>query len=322
MAKIAILFPGNLDSYKISIKDVKKCLIEPNDADVFIISSKNAYIRMVGEDFNGGLHSIILNDSDKDKIYTELGNRVKVFKWTEDISDYEEQMNKQIQHLWEVTKWVKPERRFMQYYDPEKGTIGKPRFYIDRFLKMRNLYKLFTQYCKENNITYDIIVRSRLDFNYNLVVKIPEIDYVQNEMAWDFNDAMWASNPKIAEYYMTNLVNKIGSYDGGTINDIGDYRLDRNYQVKSFLKEIPFKVTFKNWIIPIGCTLFRGEEKIFIENYPKTELKNNDRQQRGKTLGEYYGITKIPKIEYPILDKKFQYIFTYTYHSERNLVLP
>ena len=40
MAKIAILFPGNLDSYKVSIQDVKKSLIEPNNAFLNLLTTK------------------------------------------------------------------------------------------------------------------------------------------------------------------------------------------------------------------------------------------------------------------------------------------
>lgn len=313
--KIALVMPGNLDCYKVSIKPMFENFIKVNNCDVFMLASKTSSMKVTNHILNGSKYKITHTEEDEKNIKNCFGDHLKELKYIEDIPNYKEELESQIVKLNERTSWVEYKGKFIQYYSPEKKQIDEPIAYIDRFVRMKYLVKMLEDYELKNNFKYDYIIRFRVD----MLLKCPIFDinkYIKNtgaeELYWDNLEALWAGTPKVMKYMLENIVETIGQYRVGVETERGYYCLCRISQTRKFVEELPFPVKITNIPSYIGVTLFKEHNKIFIKSHPESEPI---REKEGKTSEEFYGVEYEENIYYPILDETAPYLFVYTYYQ-------
>jgi len=303
--------PGNLDCYKASYESVMKNLIEPNDADVFILASKVMNIKTISDDSHttGQGRNVPVTKEDIDNVKRCFGKHLKVFKFDSDIPGYEDDAEEQAKAADKrVSSWITDQGKFIQFYNREKKQLNNARHYIDRFVKMKYIVKLVEEYEKENNIKYDYIVRARIDFIYNFEVDLAKYYKQQDTKFWyDRQDDLWIAESDIAKEILSNLVNHIGEYDGGSQTPTGDYRLDRSWQILRFLDTISFG-KMGNMIIPIGITLYRKGVKVFVPSFPKID---EERLKANRTIENFYETKSGYPDFYPDITA---WLWIYTYH--------
>lgn len=311
--KIAAIMPGNLGNYKLCIDSIMKNLIGPNNADVFILTSKeNNYFHLAGEDtLHGGKYNYPVTDEDEIEIKKCFGDNLKIIEYIENIPDYKDQMAIHIERLNKRTSWWNDLGKWTHFFDRDKKQIMDGRNYLDRFLRMRYLSTMIEDYERDNNIKYDYIIRFRIEqlFKSKIVVKriakIQELHIVGAGM-----DCFWHGTRETSRFIMWEVVNQIGKFNNKSITDTGDYRFDRDMQFSEFLKRIP-NLMLCNTNLQIGITLFKENIKIFIPNQT-TEV---ERKKKNKSLIEYYGSSECEQ-KYPIIDHYHRHIWVYTYFKK------
>ena len=304
--RIAAVMPGNLGCYKVCIDSIMKNIIKPNNADVFILTSKRDYYHLTEEDsFEGGKHNFSVGEEDLDVIKECFGSSLKWIEFIEDIPHYTDEMARQIKLLDQRTSWWNDLGKFTHFVDREKKKIKDGRNYLDRFLRMRILLEKVEEYERRNNFKYDYIIRFRIDQLFNLRIVIEK--FPETEELHSLNmDCFWHATAKTAKEILSNSVEEIGKYPNDCVTDIGDYRLGRDMQFREYIKTLP--CTLKPLEMGIGITIAKEDLRIFIADQ-QTEPQ---RKKENKTFKEYYP-NYIVRNGYPIIKKEWPYIWIYTY---------
>lgn len=163
--KYAIILPGNLATYFTSL-DTFKLLCDNYDIDIYILySNKVNYIHTL---FKG---NTIVSVDCEDIIFIneKLKNNIKFFKPIEDISDYNDILNKYIDIFKKNIIWTKELHLMHQFNYIDFNNNNRTIFYLDQFVRMNYLYNII----KQSNINYDYIIRARIDqfIDYNILSK-------------------------------------------------------------------------------------------------------------------------------------------------------
>lgn len=155
--KYAIILPGNLSSYFVSLNNLEKICYEFN-VDIYILYSKNInYLHCL---HNRNIN-ININTEDIDIINSKLKNYIKYFEAIEDISNYDNIMNEKINLFQKNILWTKDlHEKQLHSFDYETFlNDNRTRFYLDQFVRINYLYKIIEN--SQNN--YDYIIRARID---------------------------------------------------------------------------------------------------------------------------------------------------------------
>jgi hypothetical protein len=193
--RIAILLPGGLKTYHLHIQEFYNNLIKPNNADVFMYLNPNSDIKSRGD------YSSVDIDHDA-LIRTTFKENLKGLTWCQNPPDTEA-----------YQKWGKEklERSWVKRYG--KQNMDKQEHYndnyflkvVDQYIRLRECYRMLKEYSKEHNITYDIVIRFRVDIYIDRVVDLSIYDcpngrvYIHTSKKFELRDYLFIANQKTME---------------------------------------------------------------------------------------------------------------------------
>lgn len=137
--KYAIILPGNLSTYFVSLINFEKLSYE-HDIDIYILYSKNInYVHSFGSNIN-----INVDTEDISIINSKLKNYIKFFEAIEDIPNYDNIMNEKINIFKKNILWTKDlDVKQLDNFNYESFlNNNRTRFYLDQFVRINYLYKI------------------------------------------------------------------------------------------------------------------------------------------------------------------------------------
>ena len=184
MTRTAILYTGSAYNVRFSIQSAMKNLVEPNNADVFIVTERRCLRRKTisGEipkiddwvPFEKKTSQIIqdltqpLTDQEIELIKSTFGDRLKMFYLIDEKRDYLDYINverEKMRHACNAYRneniklGIKPP--FNEISDADNGNI---RCVVDQYRHIKKGYELMCEYENQNNFKYDYVMRARIDF--------------------------------------------------------------------------------------------------------------------------------------------------------------
>ena len=311
MSRVAVILPGNLGCYKVAIESIRENLVKPNDADMFILTSKKNYIHVVNDELAGRDHDQDLRtDGDEAEIRQCFGGSLKLFKFIEDIDGYEVRRNAEIVELKKRISWFTEGAVPAHVYDKEKREIRRPVRYIDPLLRMHYLMQMVCEHEKAHGIRYDWIIRARIDQIFCDPIVIRQGEGPMEQFYWTGVDNFFYGTRDVMEYVCLNFVHNIGAFDNPTVLDKGDYRLTTEPQFTVFVLRTILTRNIPDTRPPIwlGVILCSQEFRILIPEHPVNEA---DRRRRGLRMLDYYQVKKLDKPYYPVLDEMYPMVWAY-----------
>src|SRR5438105_12107866 len=153
--KIALCLSGHMRSYKQCLENYKENIFSKFDVDVFI----HTWDRNPNYDL---FQDKIIDTQEIINLYKQAGaSNVFIFIETADSLDNIEDMSKnKIMEYWKTDNKICHINLIYQYY------------------KIYKVHKMKREYELENNIIYDIVIRSRPDIIFNNKVDINVNDYI------------------------------------------------------------------------------------------------------------------------------------------------
>jgi len=177
--RTAILFSGTSYNFKFSIQSLYENFVIPNDADVFILTSRyNMRRRTVSgpipeatqaeewsaKSANMERDETPISEADINYIRSVFGDRLKVLAFIEDMPEYTDYLQK------ERVKMMDLVNDFRSKFNPAPfgGDINVPengniRCIVDQYNHVKKCYQLMELY-EIGKEKYDYVVRARLDF--------------------------------------------------------------------------------------------------------------------------------------------------------------
>lgn len=155
--KFAIIFPGNLACYFISLNNLQKICLE-HDIDIYILYSKNInYIHTLVS----GNKYVNVHEEDIQTIEDKLKHHIKFCKSIEDIVDYNNIINEKINLFQKNILWTKEleEKQLSNFTYDSFMNDKRTQIYLDQFVRINYLYKII----ESSQIKYDYIIRARID---------------------------------------------------------------------------------------------------------------------------------------------------------------
>ena len=208
--RYAIIFPGNLASYFVSLDTLEKISNNYN-IDIYILYSKNInYIHSLF-DFNKDIN---INEEDIEYIKSRLKNNIKYFKAIEDISDYDDIINEKINLFQKNILWAKDFNiKLLENFDYESFlNNNRTKIYLDQFVRINYLYKII----EDSQINYDYIIRARIDqyIDYdildNIIISLnSSTDYIYPVISCNMDNFFIIG--KTHFNFFNYLINNIGS---------------------------------------------------------------------------------------------------------------
>lgn len=277
MKKTAILFSGSAYNTDYSLDSLMNNFIEPNDADVFIVTTRGMKRRKTpssdiptaeeNEKWNLKnsttiVDSTILSNVEIEGIKKILGDRLKGFLVFEDNSDYHEyvlserrKMNVMVNEYIDESNRIKSPHTFkgIKIMDSNAGTI---RCVIDQYRHIKKAYELMELYEKENNFQYEYVVRARIDFICPFELNIlhytlnhdSELLYVcgtvlQEERIWA-DEYMWFSKRPMARklFPLLDRMGLMNTRKYKTIEGNNDMIFDPEVQFGILLTELKLPI--------------------------------------------------------------------------------
>lgn len=176
MKRTAILFSGTSHCFKYSIKSLMQNVIIPNNADVFILTSKWNVLRKAPstnlitwesdpEEMHRKATTIIRDESKyfskEDELFIRdvFGDRLKILKLIDDIPGYNDYLIEERNKL----KQISDDYKQVNIRSPFNLDVNIPAI-INQYNHVKKCYELMKNYEEQNNFEYDCIVRMRLDF--------------------------------------------------------------------------------------------------------------------------------------------------------------
>ncbi len=179
--KAAILFSGSSYNIRQSLESINKNLVEENDADVFIVTTRRCKRRKTPkseifdcdvdwENYRKKNDKTILDmspltDEEIQLIKDTFGDRLKVFEIAEESPEYwNTVLNGRQLMLETVNNYIDTHPRCfnnIKINSPDKGTI---LYTSDQYHHVKRVYDLFEQYERQTKTKYDYVMRARIDF--------------------------------------------------------------------------------------------------------------------------------------------------------------
>lgn len=305
MARTAILYSGSAYNIKYSLQSQLENLIIPNDADVFVLTTRYCLRRKTKstipipdvdfdtEEWNKKNANTIrdnepLSNEELELIKSTFGNRLKVVMVAEDTLEY--------------MSYIEGERNKVQSeinnYNKESANLENPiceissiGSVVDQYRHAWKLYQLMQDYEKQTGIRYEWIMRARMDFivpfEFNLKHYYENHDepylydlhgFAPNTPYW-FEEYCWFSKRKIADMLFPAL-NKIGLLTDrkySTIEGEKDHRFSAEVQCGLLIYELGLQ----DKIIPVriwrSCCYSSGGDGYDYFNYmfrrPKIDIE-------------------------------------------------
>jgi cephalosporin hydroxylase len=188
--KTAILYAGSAYNLRFSLESQLKNLVEPNDADVFIVTTRamkrrktphDDYIPKAEENdlWVEKVSKTIVDDSpltdqEIQLIKDTFGERLKGFFIVEENEDYMNYLREERQKMADIVNWYIDESAYMKKPLPFGGgkfknanndqSNGTIRCTTDQYNHIKKCYELMERYENERGEKYEWVVRARIDF--------------------------------------------------------------------------------------------------------------------------------------------------------------
>ncbi len=307
MPKIAIICGGNLGSYSLTIDSILCNIIEPNNADVFVLTSNSKnYVHASTNKLSDETNIFTsVTENDFDRIRNCFGKHLKYLECTENIKNYESILELHKEKLKKRLRWVnkKGTEEIVGFDENTKTMIHDVR-YIEQYLRL--------QYLMQQVKNYDYVMRVRIDQYFG--TKIIVTGKQKNTLWYSSMDNFFYGSIDIMEKVCSKFIDKIGMYkvdfstrasDGHKIN----YGLTSEPQFRSFMNEIINNsgTTVYPTNINAGWRLSKPNAVCTIHSQYNSEL---ERKSKNLTMEEYYKFTEAEVPGYPneLIDKT---IWTY-----------
>lgn len=276
--RTAILFSGMAYSFRFSVKSLMENLVIPNDADVFIFTTKENTLRRTPAgpipDSNDPdrWHQKTLTqervddtitDEDVELIRGTFGDRLKVLAFAEDDPAYMDYL---------AAKRIEFARAVGEYHNSETVFDVGHRSLVDQFNHVKHCYELMQQYEAGTGV-YDMVMRARLDFiapepfvlaHYYLQHDAPYLfvcgDAWTAPFYWE-DEYCWFSKRETADRLFSRLdmMGFITDRKYDTIYKGGEYRFSAETQFDLLLHELDIDVS---WV-----RVFRSSKYVNHEGY-------------------------------------------------------
>lgn len=241
--KVALLYSGSAYNVKFSLPTQLKNLVEPNDADVFVFTTKlckrrktehSEYIPDASENdkWNEKVANTLLDEhnlrqSEIQLIKETFGERLKGFKIAEEDTEYMDYLASERQLMMETINRYIDESIFLNLPAPFRGikltssnnqaSNGTLRCVIDQYRHIKKCYEMMEEYERQGNFKYEWVMRARIDFIVPFVFNLKHYyenqdkpyvyicgSFRQEVMSW-MDEHTWFSKRITAEKLFPNL---------------------------------------------------------------------------------------------------------------------
>lgn len=190
--KIAILFSGTAYNFRQSVQSLMDNIIIPNDADVFILTSKENQSRKTptgkvidnenANDWSKKTLSLIrdeitnINTEDINFLNGVFGERLKVLDFIEDHPEYMEYLKGEIKRCAEKINEISLENieneivpLFLEPIKTEDNSYLQS--IVHQYNHVKKCYEMMCDHEQKNGFKYDYVVRMRIDFIADELIK-------------------------------------------------------------------------------------------------------------------------------------------------------
>lgn len=224
--KIALCLSGHVRNIESTFNSLKKNVLDLHDVDVFLHSWDTHGWRvegLVSKSFKG--FDYYSSKIDEQKIVDLLKPKRYKFEVYTDI---------------EQTFIQKSERYKDQLRVPDRD---RPSNLVSSYYKIKKCNELKKEYEKENNFTYDLVIRSRFDIEYSnilldqtIINNKDEYIFVPYELSYGYaSDLLSISNSKNIDTYCDLYDNLDFIYENGCLmnpHNVLKFWLDKNFGPK------------------------------------------------------------------------------------------
>lgn len=275
MTKTAILFSGSAYNIRFSLQSLLDNLIIPNDADVFVLTTRYCLRRKTvastpipdvdkdTEAWAAKNKDTIrdmepLNDEELQLIRGTFGDRLKVLQVADDMPDYMEYLQSERNYMWTV---IKEYNRELLSAGKEPTKPGSINSIVDQYRHAWKLYQLMQEYEKQSGVKYDWVARFRIDFTCPFTFNLKH--YYENHdepylyllhgfsptTAFWCEEYGWFSKRMIADKLFGSL-NQIGFITDAKYNTVeGNH--DHRFTAEVQFGQLLHKLGLQDKIIPI-----------------------------------------------------------------------
>ena len=174
----ALCISGHIRNVHHNIENQNKCLIEPNDCDVFVYTS-TMNTQVLGPGTNIKRRNVYMHKDVTGLAYDQKHSKGRGLKYVlkEDYvkKEVEQAYGERLKELvvQDQTEWDK--QNLPQMYINSKQKHVKWEYYRLRgYKKVQKCNILRKEYEAKNNINYDFVIRSRTDIQFNRKINIEE----------------------------------------------------------------------------------------------------------------------------------------------------
>ncbi len=155
----AIIFGGSSYNIKYSLESLKANLIEENDCDVFVVTTRACKRRKFDS-----IDESDLTNEEIELIKTTFGDRLKgLIIAEEDENYYNSIKNRRVAMMETANSYIK-ESKSQNLIPPWKGNLinspdnGNIRCIIDQYSHIKRAYELMEEYENQNNFKYSYVI--------------------------------------------------------------------------------------------------------------------------------------------------------------------
>lgn len=187
---VALLLSGHLRNYEVSYKNLKKHIIDVFDPDIFIHTWNN----------RGNVIKKYCSDTklkvNKENVISTYFPKEIVF---EDFNEIDKKVNKNY----------------------EQNSVVPVSNIVHMYRKMALVNNIKNEYCKKNNIKYDLVIRARPDLIFESPIPeeelgdIKDFTYVPDTSNKQINDHLCFSSEENVDFYCSLYYNIDKYYQGG-----------------------------------------------------------------------------------------------------------
>jgi hypothetical protein len=267
--KVAVVMAGLLGAWQTAIESIKNNVVDPNKADVFILTERRNYVHASGPVPH--IWSIDLPlDGDEERLIGDcLGPNLKHFEWCEDNPRYAACLDEAL-NLLPINLSGAGHPEDYDQYDPTSRTMLRPVWYVDQFVKLKVL--------AEQISGYDVLLRYRID----QAADCPVIVDCMPSMAWVGMDNLFFGPEQSFKQVCSEMAMGIGGYR--PLGSCGGHGLTSDAQFGGCLR-FPRTVSYG-----FGWRAYRRDGICSIPDFIRSE---SERFHRGLEFDQYYRFTKM-----------------------------